>query len=83
MNRAGFTPGRSNEMGSPLRVPRSGAKRVNKMKKKTEKQNSRSAPMEKAMELTDLVTGKTDPSGSYTGQPADPREKPVQDADDL
>ena len=25
----------------------------------------------------------TDPNGSYTGKPADPKEKPVQDADDL
>ncbi len=26
---------------------------------------------------------KTDPYGSYTGRPVDPKEKPVQDADDL
>lgn len=26
---------------------------------------------------------KTDPMGSYTGRPANPYEKPVQDADDL
>ena len=25
----------------------------------------------------------TDPQGSYTGKPMDPRERPVQDADDL
>ena len=25
----------------------------------------------------------TDPSGSYTGRPADPMETPIQDADDL
>lgn len=25
----------------------------------------------------------TDPFGSYTGRPADPKERPVQDADDL
>ena len=25
----------------------------------------------------------TDPQGSYTGKPADNREKPVQDVDDL
>jgi len=25
----------------------------------------------------------TDPQGSYTGVPADPAEKPIQDADDL
>lgn len=35
---------------------------------------------EKKKRFTDL---KTDPQGSYTGVPADPREKPVQDADDL
>ena len=40
-------------------------------------------PMEKAMALTDLSSPETDPSGSYTGQPEDPAEKPVQDADDL
>lgn len=25
----------------------------------------------------------TDPFGSYTGRPADPKETPIQDADDL
>ena len=25
----------------------------------------------------------TDPSGSYTGKPLNPKDKPVQDADDL
>lgn len=25
----------------------------------------------------------TDPNGSYTGRPEHPKEKPVQDADDL
>jgi hypothetical protein len=25
----------------------------------------------------------TDPNGSYTGRPADPNERPIQDADDL
>ena len=25
----------------------------------------------------------TDPNGSYTGRPADPDKKPIQDADDL
>ena len=25
----------------------------------------------------------TDPFGSYTGRPLDPKDKPVQDADDL
>lgn len=26
---------------------------------------------------------ETDPNGSYTGRPENPREEPVQDADDL
>lgn len=26
---------------------------------------------------------QTDPFGSYTGRPADPSDKPIQDADDL
>ena len=25
----------------------------------------------------------SDPNGSYTGRPADPKDKPIQDADDL
>lgn len=29
------------------------------------------------------LTSKTDVNGSYTGKPLDPKEKPVQDADDL
>jgi hypothetical protein len=33
--------------------------------------------------MTRLGPDTTDPQGSYTGRPADPREKPVQDADDL
>ena len=35
------------------------------------------------MALTSLANEKTDPAGSYTGQPEDPEERPVQDADDL
>lgn len=41
------------------------------------------APMAKAMDLTSWQSAKTDPQGSWTGTPADPWEKPVQDADDL
>lgn len=33
--------------------------------------------------LNGTDTVYTDPMGSYTGVPADPTEKPVQDADDL
>lgn len=28
-------------------------------------------------------TIEVDPNGSYTGRPADPADKPIQDADDL
>ncbi len=41
-------------------------------------------PMKKAMEVA--MTGRAvsiDPYGMYTGVPKDPKEKPVQDADDL
>ncbi|MEA4814226.1 MAG: hypothetical protein VB112_04930 [Oscillospiraceae bacterium] len=40
-------------------------------------------PQSKAKKMTKLGHGKTDPQGSYTGQPTDRYEKPVQDADDL
>lgn len=29
------------------------------------------------------LTSKSDVNGSYTGKPLNPKEKPVQDADDL
>lgn len=51
------------------------------MSEKREKNRER--PMEKAMDLTLWQSAKTDPQGSWTGTPADPRETPVQDADDL
>lgn len=38
---------------------------------------------EKAKQMLDLQTGPTDPQGSWTGQPWDRDEIPVQDADDL
>ncbi len=41
-------------------------------------------PMKKAMAVADTdIPSLTDPNGMYTGVPADPKEKPVQDADDL
>ena len=40
-------------------------------------------PMKKAMELMNLSHRSTDPQGSYTGQPLDRGERPVQDVDDL
>ena len=40
-------------------------------------------PMEKAKEMSQFTAAKTGPLGSWTGQPLDPNEIPVQDADDL
>lgn len=41
-------------------------------------------PMKKAMEVAKTHTQSvTDPDGMYTGVPENPKEKPVQDADDL
>ena len=40
-------------------------------------------PMGKAMAIAQDQFSKTDPLGSWTGVPADPAERPVQDADDL
>lgn len=40
-------------------------------------------PMQKAKELSQFTSAKTDPMGSWTGRPLDPYEVPVQDADDL
>ena len=40
-------------------------------------------PMAKAMNMTNCKSTNTDPQGSWTGVPVDPKEKPVQDADDL
>ena len=36
-----------------------------------------------ARRMADQVPSPTDPQGSYTGRPANPYERPVQDADDL
>ena len=47
------------------------------------KRHFHESPMEKAMALTQFCAADTDPMGSYTGRPADPKEVPVQDADDL
>lgn len=51
------------------------------MKKKRERK--RSDPMEKAREMSQFQAANMDPNGSWTGQPLDPGEVPVQDADDL
>ncbi len=52
-----------------------------KSKKKTVPQQTK--PMNKAMNITRDQFSKTDPQGSWTGVPANPAERPVQDADDL
>ncbi|WP_300412995.1 hypothetical protein [uncultured Oscillibacter sp.] len=41
------------------------------------------SPMRKARELSQFTAAKTDPMGSWTGQPLDLDEIPVQDVDDL
>lgn len=46
-------------------------------------QRSEDKTMKKARELSQFTAAKTDPMGSWTGQPLDPYEIPVQDADDL
>ena len=49
----------------------------------TKKQGERiPAPTQKALGLLNHYSA-TDVNGSYTGQPKDKREIPVQDADDL
>lgn len=53
------------------------------MVKKEKRFVSSKDPMAKAMAMTDCQSARTDPQGSWTGVPADPEEKPVQDADDL
>lgn len=37
----------------------------------------------KVVEMTNCMSDKNDPTGSYTGIPTDKDEVPVQDADDL
>lgn len=39
--------------------------------------------MKKAKEMSQFQAAKMDPNGSWTGQPLDLGEVPVQDADDL
>ena len=53
------------------------------MKPKTaNKKKTNVSPTDKAKALTDMQSD-TDVHGSYTGAPKNPREVPVQDADDL
>ncbi len=39
--------------------------------------------MEKVERISHISPSPMDPNGSYTGRPMDPKERPVQDADDL
>ena len=52
------------------------------MNRTAAKGKKRNTPTEKAKRLTDMRSD-TDVNGSYTGQPRNAREIPVQDADDL
>ena len=50
----------------------------------TDKHSQRGpAPTEKALDVLDVESSKTDVNGSYTGRPKNKKELPVQDADDL
>ncbi len=52
------------------------------MTRRTANKKKRLSPTEKATALTDMRS-MTDVNGSYTGQPRNARDLPVQDADDL
>lgn len=47
------------------------------------KESKKTNPTEKAKNLGNLKSDKTDPNGSYTGICEKENELPVQDADDL
>lgn len=53
------------------------------MEKHFAKKKGTARPEARAQAMTDFASDKTDPQGSYTGRPAEPDEKPVQDVDDL
>ncbi len=50
---------------------------------KKDKKSRKRTPTEKALGTISNFSPDTDPQGSYTGKPLNPKEKPVQDADDL
>lgn len=56
---------------------------INKKEVAAMERRSENKAMQKAKELSQFTAAKTDPLGSWTGQPLDPCEIPVQDADDL
>ena len=72
-----FFPGYTSWGGIPAPERSSSHER----KKKAVPQQAK--PMNKAMNITRDQFSKTDPQGSWTGVPANPAERPVQDADDL
>ena len=45
--------------------------------------SNRKDKIRKIGEKVKTKPSKNDPAGSYTGVPLDPKERPVQDADDL
>lgn len=47
------------------------------------KKNTDRTPTQAALRIGCAPPDPSDPLGSYTGRPADPRETPQQDADDL
>lgn len=53
------------------------------MKKQPKATGPKTAPKVQAVVDAAGHTSKTDPQGSYTGNPREPGERPVQDADDL
>ncbi len=53
------------------------------MKKKIPKKSNIKPEIQSVKAMLDFSSDKTDPQGSYTGCPANPHEKPVQDVDDL
>lgn len=48
-----------------------------------EKDPKQDKVMKKAKEMSQFQAAKMDPDGSWTGQPLDLNEVPVQDVDDL
>jgi hypothetical protein len=58
-------------------------KELTSLEKHFAKKKGTARPEARAQAMTDFASDKTDPQGSYTGRPAEPDEKPVQDVDDL
>ena len=52
-------------------------------REKEEERRSTPTASQQAGQIGHTRPSPYDPEGSYTGRPADPSERPVQDADDL